>query len=603
MQRQFWIDLQRLPLAASAFRPGTCVPKPAVEWYESGKVRRLCRKFKEQRGVIMRRGVAAFGMMLVCVWATQAQEGHHHELTEQEVGSVHFATTCRAGMSDEAGRELDASFNKAVALLHSFQYEATRTAFEAVAKKNPNCAMAEWGVAMSHYHGLWRSGDVAAGRAAISKAQEIAGANSTTSAREKAYIDALADVYADNRTDYVARGTAFEKKMGEVAAAYPSDTEAQIFHALSLKVSASPLDKTFSNEKKCGEILEPIFKHQPHHPGVAHYIIHCYDNPVLAEQGLGAARMYAKIAPASAHANHMPSHIFTRVGSWEESIASNIRSAEIAKADEAKSKNGEARDQRLHALDYLEYAYLQTGQVKQAKAVLDEFASLESMTGLTLTGNYAIGAIPSRYAIELRQWKEASELKPLTEGVPWSRALVWEAIGEGSARAGNVERAKEAESKLAELRDEAAKTNSYWSKQIEVQRREVNAWIAVQSGKKEEALEKIRNAAELEESMDKDAVTPGAVTPAREMLAYLLQEQKKDKEALAEYEAVLKVTPKRFNALYGAAVTANRSGNDGAAMRYFHELTEMAKREERPEVETARAKLMEMAKTGNTTRQ
>jgi tetratricopeptide (TPR) repeat protein len=551
----------------------------------------------------MRKAIAALGAMLACTWMAQAQEGHHHELTEQEVGSVHFATTCSAGMSEEARRELDTSFNKAVALLHSFQYESTRSAFEAIAKKNPNCAMAEWGIAMSHYHGLWKSGDVAAGRSAISKAQEIANTNAATSAREKAYIGALADVYAENKTDYMVRGAAFEKKMGEVAAAYPSDTEAQIFHAISLKISASPMDKTFSNEKKCGEILEPIFKQQPHHPGVAHYIIHCYDNPVLAEQGLDAARLYAKIAPASAHANHMPSHIFTRVGSWEESISSNIRSAEIAKADEAKSKNGEARDQRLHAMDYLEYAYLQTGQVKQAKTILDELGALDAVQGMTLTGNYAEGAIPARYTIELRLWKEASELKPLTQGVPWSQALVWEAIGEGSARAGNLERAKEAEAKLAELRDEATKANSYWSKQIEVQRREVSAWIAAGSGKKEEALEKMRGAAELEESMDKDAVTPGAVTPAREMLAYLLEDQKRDKEALAEYEAVLKVAPKRFNALYGAAVTANRLGNSSAALRYFRELTEVAKREERPEVETARARLIEMAKSGNTIRE
>jgi tetratricopeptide (TPR) repeat protein len=542
----------------------------------------------------VRKGIAALSLMAACAWTTQAQEGHHHELTEQEVGSVHFATTCGEGMSEPARAEFDASFNKTVALLHSFQYEDTRKAFETIARKNPRCAMAEWGVAMSHYHGLWRSGDVTAGRAAILKAREIATTNSGTSAREKAYIDALAEVYAETQTDYVARGAAFEKKLAEVAAAYPSDTEAQIFHALALKVSASPLDKTFSNEKKCGEILEPIFKQNPHHPGVAHYMIHCYDNPVLAAQGLGAARMYAKIAPASAHANHMPSHIFTRVGSWDESIASNIRSAEIAAAQERDSRNGEARDQRLHAMDYLEYAYLQTGQVKQAKAVLDEFAGFQQAAGLTLTGNYAMGAIPARYAVELRQWKEASELKPMTDGVPWARALVWEAIGEGSARAGNPERAKEAESRLAELRDEAAKANSYWSKQIEVQRQEIGAWIADQSGKKEEAIAGMRAAAELEESMDKDAVTPGAVTPAREMLAHLLASQQRDKEALKEYEAVLKVAPKRFNALYGAAVAANRSGNDALAIRYFRELTEVARREERPEVETARAKLMEM---------
>jgi tetratricopeptide (TPR) repeat protein len=546
----------------------------------------------------MHRVVAALGVMLLCGWTAQGQEGHHHDLSEEEVGSVHFVTTCGAGRSEAGKAEFDAKFNKAVALLHSFQYEDARAAFEKIARENPQCATAEWGIAMSHYHGLWRSGDAAAGRAAIQKAREIARANAATSEREKGYTEALAAAYADEKADYEARGAAFERKMGELAAANPTDTEAQIFHALSLKFSASPLDKTFSNEKKCGEILEPIFKQQPHHPGVAHYIIHCYDNPVLAEQGLGAARMYAKIAPVSAHANHMPSHIFTRVGSWDESIASNIKSAQIAAAQEKVSKNGEARDQRLHAMDYLEYAYLQEGQVKQAKAILEEMVGFARADGLTLTGNYATGAIPARYAIEMGKWKDASELKPMTDGVPWARALVWEAIGQGSAMAGNLERAAEAEKKLAELRDEAEKKSAYWSKQIEVQRREVSGWIAAQSGKKEEALEKMRSAVELEESMDKDAVTPGAVTPAREMLAYSLSAQRRDKEALVEYEAALKVAPKRFNALYGAAVVASRSGNDSAAMRYFRELTEATKSEQRFEVGMARAKLAELVTAG-----
>jgi hypothetical protein len=544
----------------------------------------------------MRRSVAAFGAVLLCGCAVRGQEGHHHELSEQEVGSVHFATTCSAGMSEAAKAEFDAKFNKAVALLHSFQYEDTRAAFERIASENPQCAMAEWGIAMSYYHGLWRSGDAAAGRAAIQKAREIGKSNVATSEREKGYIEALAAAYSDEKADYAARGAAFEKKMGELAAANPTDTEAQIFHALSLKFSASPLDKTFSNEKKCGEILEPIFKEQPHHPGVAHYIIHCYDNPVLARDGLGAARMYAKIAPVSAHANHMPSHIFSRVGSWDESIASNIKSAQIAAAQEKVSKTGEARDQRLHAMDYLEYAYLQTGQVKKAKAILDEMRSFEEVPGLTLTGNYAMGAIPARYAIELGKWKEASELTPISDGVPWARALVWEAIGQGSAMAGNLERAAEAEKKLAGLRDEAEKKSTYWSKQIEVQRLEVSAWRGEQSEKRDEPMAAIREAVKLEESMDKDAVTPGPVTPAREMLAAMLMGRRRDKEALAEYEEVLKFAPKRFNALYGAVVAAKRSGNDSAAMRYFRELTEVAKSEERSEVRTARAKFAEMAK-------
>ncbi len=542
----------------------------------------------------MHRGIVALGVVLICAWSVPAQEGHHHELSEEEVGSVHFATTCGTGMSDAGKVEFDASFNKAVALLHSFQYEDTRAAFEAIAKKNPNCAMAEWGIAMSHYHGLWRSGDAAAGRAAIAKAREVASANTATSDREKGYIEAIAAAYADEKADYAARGAAFEKKMGELAAKYPDDTEAQIFHALSLKLAASPSDKTFSNEKKCGEILEPLFKKQPHHPGIAHYIIHCYDNPVLAEQGLGAARMYAKIAPVSAHANHMPSHIFTRVGSWQESIASNLRSAEIAASQEKDSKNGEARDQRLHAMDYLEYAYLQSGQVAKAKAILEEYQSFKEVPGLTLTGNYAMGAIPARYAIELKNWEMASNLVPMTTGVPWARALVWEAIGEGSARTGKMERAAEAEKKLVELRDEAKGKSEYWSKQIEVQRREVNALIVERKGKKDEALNMMLSAAELEESMDKDAVTPGPVTPAREMLAGMLAAQNRQAEALAEYRAVLKVAPKRFNALYDAAVAANRSGNDDVAKWYFRELTQVAASDERIEVKTAKAKLQEM---------
>src|SRR5260221_13600194 len=288
--------------------------------------------FRRRRGVKMRGAVAALSVMLLCGWAARGQEGHHHELSEEEVGSVHFATTCGAGMSEAAKAQFDAKFDKAVALLHSFQYEDTRAAFEKITGENPACAMAEWGVAMSHFHGLWRSGDFAAGSAAIGKAREIAKANAQTSEREKGYIEALATAYADEKADYGARGTAFEKKMGELAAANPTDTEAQIFHALSLKLSASPLDKTFSNEKKCGEILEPIFKEQPHHPGVAHYIIHCYDNPALAQDGLGAARMYAKIAPASAHANHMPSHIFREFGRWTDWSPPKLNSAQLAAA-------------------------------------------------------------------------------------------------------------------------------------------------------------------------------------------------------------------------------------------------------------------------------
>jgi tetratricopeptide (TPR) repeat protein len=512
-----------------------------------------------------------------------AQEDHQHALTEEEIGSVRFCTSC--------SKNLENSFNRAVALLHSFQYEQARQAFGEISSRDPKCAMAKWGVAMSHYHGLWGNGDMADGREALQKAWEIAHANRETTAREIAYIDALAEIYRDDGKSGFTHAQAFEQRMGAVQAAYPTDDEAAVFHALTLVITAPKTDKTFSNQRKCGEILAPIFAKQPHHPGAAHYIIHCYDNAVLAEKGLAAARMYAKIAPASAHANHMPSHLFTRVGSWDESISSNVKSAELAAKAEGTSANGEARDQRLHAMDYLEYAYLQSGRVKQARAVLDEMEALKPVAGLTLTGTYALAAIPARSAIELGDWNRASALQVREADVPWAQAITWAAIGIGSARSGNVDRASQAEKTLASLRNATSKLNNlYWSNQIEVQRREVAAWIMEKAGKGTDAIAMVRSAAELEESMDKDAVTPGAVTPAREMLAQLLSLENRPEESAAEYEAVLKLAPKRFNALYGAACAAETSGNVIAANLYFQKLTESAVGEDRPELMTARKK-------------
>jgi hypothetical protein len=375
--------------------------------------------------------------------------------------------------------------------------------------------------------------------------------------------------------------------MGELQAAYPDDIEAAIFHAITYYITASKTDKTFANNRRCGEILEPLFQKYPHHPGIAHYIIHCYDNTVLAEQGLPAARLYAKIAPASAHANHMPSHLFTRVGSWDDSIRSNIKSAQLAAAAEPASRNGEARDQRLHAMDYLEYAYLQAGQVKRAKAVLEEMAALPPVSGLTATGDYALAAIPARAAIELGNWEQAGALPVREAGVPWAQAITWAAIGEGSARSGHLDRAAKAEQMLATLRDAALKQNNvYWGNQIEVQRCEVAAWIAQQTGNGREAAAQMRSAVQLEESMDKDAVTPGAVTPAREMLAELLLMQKLPAESLTEYETVLKVAPNRFNAVFGAARAAEAAGNEIVAKQYIQKLSEFAPGNERPKLPT-----------------
>jgi tetratricopeptide (TPR) repeat protein len=532
-------------------------------------------------------------LLAVLACSLRADEGHHHALSEEEIGSVHFTTSC--------SNAVEANFNHAVALLHSFQYEEARTAFDTVAAQDPTCAMAHWGVAMSHYHGLWQNGDLAAGRLALRKAQEVAAENKKTTPRELGYITALAEMYKEDGKNISAHDQDYERKMAAMSEAYPNDVEAAIFYALSLSITAPKTDKTFANQRKCGEILEPLLASHPHHPGVAHYLIHCYDNPVLAEQGLSAARLYAKIAPASAHANHMPSHIFTRLGLWQESITSNLKSADLAAQAEATSNNGEARDQRLHAMDYLEYAYLQSGQVSQAKTVLEGMNSLKPVASLTLTGDYALAAIPARLALELGEWEQASSLRAPRQGVPWAQAITWTAIGVGGARSKNVTRATEAENALASIRDAVAKqSNQYWSDQVEVQRREVAAWIQQQSGAFDIAIGTMRSAAELEESMDKSPVTPGPILPAREMLAQLLALANRPQEAQTEFEAVLKVAPNRFNALYGAATAAEASGNQEAAQRYFRKLTEVAIGEERPELVGARKKLATIAqkKTG-----
>jgi len=524
---------------------------------------------------------------ILCSLPAFADEGHHHDLTALELGSVHFPVTCAKGVQKD--------FNRSVALLHSFQYEQARAAFEGVARKDPGCAMAHWGVAMSYYHGLWDNTDYAQGREALARATALAAKSKHISQREQQFLGALDEIYKQDGGDAAAHNRAFEQKMAALHQANPQDVEAAIFHALTLAITAPKTDKTFANQRQCGEMLEPIFQKQPHHPGGAHYLIHCYDNPVLAERALPAARAYAQIAPASAHAHHMPSHIFTRVGSWDEAIASDTRSAQVATDAERTSHGGEARDQRLHAMDYLEYAYLQSGRVQKAKAVLDEMRTLPPLPGRTFIGNYATEAIPARYALERRDWEAAKALQPDASAVPWAQALTWLAVGVGGARSGDLARAHQAEQALAALRDKASELkNPYWSKQVEVQRGEVAAWMAQQEGRTEEALATMRSAAELEESMEKHPVTPGVLTPAREMLAELLALQKQPQAALVEYQAVLKVAPNRFNALYGAATAAEAAGDGKAAASYYRKLLQVAVGDERPELREAR-KRSEMA--------
>jgi len=526
----------------------------------------------------MRKTLLLAAVVLVCPTLDRAQEHQHeHALTEQELGSVRFATTCANGMAAEDAKNFNANFNHAVALLHSFQYEQSRAAFTAITRLYPTCAMAHWGIAMSHYHGLWGNSRLDLGRAALEKAHETASANPTTSARENGYIEALGEIYAQDGRDAAAHAQAFERKMGELAARNPSDTEAKIFHALALKLSASRTDKSFANDRKCGEILEPIFKQQPHHPGVAHYIIHCYDNPALAERGLDAARLYAKIAPASAHANHMPSHIFTRVGAWPDSISSNLQSAKIAEADEHGSKTAEPRDQRLHAMDYLEYAYLQTGQLKEAMSVMAEMNALTPVAGLTLTGDYALAAIPTRYAFERNDWTAAAALAipnlPHWSSFPFMEALIEYGHALGRAHIGDLDGAQKAIARMGELRDATKDPKfDYFKSHLDLQMQAASAWVAAAEGKKDDAVDMLRRAADSEDILGKHPVSPGAFVPIREQIGTILLEVGKPTEAQREFEAALKIYPGRFRGLYGAARAAELAGDNEVANRYYTKL-------------------------------
>src|SRR3954468_23791130 len=418
-------------------------------------------------------------------FADEGDHQHGHEMAAGGYGTVHFATSCSAAVQP--------SFQRAVAMLHSFGYEAARKAFEDVAQRDPDCAIAWWGVAMTQYHGLWQQISAAEGKAAIEKARDVvkrnsAGANHAqedsakenpakqtsktaqnskattksakqTSARERAYIEALGNIFDDTSLPLHTRELAYEQAMAKLHADFPDDMEAAIFYALALDVDAAPTDKTYANQRKARDILVPLFKKQPDHPGLAHYIIHVSDYPPLAAQALPAARRYAKIAPGSAHAQHMPSHIFTRLGLWDESIASNRAAAASAERDQLATNSMEALNQRLHALDYLEYAYLQQGRDVDARATLGTAQRIRQGGPLNNTGGYGDAAIPARFAIERGDWEAAAAL-PDPAGSTANDAITWYAKGLGAGRTIDVEhlardtaRVRVIVGKLAGIRD------------------------------------------------------------------------------------------------------------------------------------------------------
>jgi tetratricopeptide (TPR) repeat protein len=502
-----------------------------------------------------------------------AQEIHEHRHGDGEkLGRVHLPVSCNAAGQIE--------FDRAVAMLHSFWYEKANDAFAEIARKDPSCAMAYWGLAMSLYHPLWEKPGAEAlknGWAAVEKAKAI-GAKTE---RERDYITAIEVFYKDYANiDHVTRTLAYEKATEQLHSRFPEDREAGVFYSLALIGSALvlPTDKTYAREKQAAGILNKVLSVEPEHPGVAHYLIHAYDSPPLANLALNAARSYSKIAPSVPHALHMPSHIFTRLGLWQESIQSNLASEDAAKKFAAEMHMGGAWDEQLHAMDYLMYAYLQGAQDKQAKAILDELYQIHKTFPENFKVAYAFAAIPARYTMERRRWSDAASLQMVPNDFPWVRfswaeAIITFARGVGAARSGDLATARQSVEKLAALEKRLIEAkDGYWAKQVAIQRLAASAWLAYSEKRKEEALNLMRAAAELEDTTEKHPVTPGPIVPAREMLGDMLLELGEPGRAVKEFEAALLVSPNRFGSLLGAARAANQMKDVGKARSFYSKL-------------------------------
>ena len=537
---------------------------------------------------------AAFLMLLILcsVHAATAQGSHDHRGGDQSLGRVNFTVSC--------GQQAQNQFDRAVAWMHSFEYEEAEKAFAEIAAAEPQCGMAYWGIAMSNYHPLWAppsGAELQRGRDAIEKAVTVG----SKTQRESDYIAAIQTFYArSDKLGHRVRFLAYSEAMGKLHTRYPADNEAAIFYALTLIAKGTiTSDKSYVNEKMAAEILNRILKIEPQHPGVTHYLIHGYDSPALAHLALSAARSYAKIAPASAHAQHMPSHIFTRLGLWQEAIGSNIDAKASAKAYAVRHKMPGAWDEQLHAMDYLAYAYLQGAQDKHALAVLEELKAIRRVDPPNFKVAYSVTAIPARYALERRQWADAAKM-PMPadmEGFPWQKfrwaeAHIQFARAIGAAHTGDVALLRQSVEKLAGIRQTLLEVSGDydWGKQVDIECQIASAWLAYATGNHEESVKLMRAVAELDEATEKHPVTPGALLPAREQLGELLLELKQPAAALKEFENALRNTPNRFNAIYGAARSAKSLGDRKRSMAYYRNLVEVCRLGDtvRPEINEAK---------------
>lgn len=534
----------------------------------------------------------SMGLTAAALLAMPTLPGARADTGAKLIEEVDFATSCSPAVQH--------SFKHAVWTLHSFWYPEALKEFTAVTEAEPNCAIGYWGVAMSHWYPLWFPPNPAALKAG-SEAVEKAMSAPTKTERERDYIAAITAFYRDNETlDHRTRALAYEKAMEQVYLKYPEDREAGVFYALALDTTAPPTDKTYANQKKAAEILNKVWKEQPNHPGVVHYLIHSDDSAQFAQAGLDAAICYAKIAPDVPHALHMPSHIFTRLGMWQESIDSNRAANAAALAYVRKSLGAQGFDsETVHTMDYLEYAYLQTAQDGPAQAVVDELISFQQSAGANLPTAYAVAAIPVRFALERRDWAAAASLSapaigfPL-ERFPWAEAMISYARALGEARTGNIAGAQAEIANLQSLKDKlSAAKDTYWANQVEVQRLGAAGILAHVQRDDTKAVEMVRAAADLEATMDKHPATPSAVLPARELLADLLLELNQPEVASMEYKEVLRTDPNRFRSILGTARAAKQSGDAAAAHDAYQKLVTLSKpaATERPELAEAKAYL------------
>ena len=537
-------------------------------------------------------------LVAALVAAEPAHDQHSHHL--EKLGKVAFQTSCSP--------QAHAVFIRGMTLLHSFEYPQAEKAFNEAATADPDCSIAHWGAAMSLYHPLWAppsKAEMERAQAALGKAQ----ASPPKSQRERDYVAAIATFYRDSdRLDHKARALAYNASMADLHKKYPDDREAAIFYALSqIAIGTQDNDPNFSRETEAAAILNAVLKEEPDHPGVAHYLIHNFDYPPLAELAVPAARSYATIAPDSPHAQHMPSHIFTRLGMWEDSIASNLKSEAASIAlTKAEGFDGSSPE-RLHAMDYLAYAYLQTAQDAKAEAVLADLNTIQRVNNPIFTVAYAATAIPARIVLENRRWKDAASLKlqdnvaklvPL-DNFQWAEAHVHFARAVGAARGGDAAEARKETVKLKAIEDGLViPPGTYdWRTQVSIERQLADAWTTYAEGKKDQALSLMRAAADLDDATEKHPVTPGAVLPAREQLGEILIELQQPQAALAEFEASLKRAPKRLTGLYGAAHAAQLAGDATKAKSYFAEIVEVTKASDgsRSEVKEARTATAQVA--------